>query len=62
MAAPKYGHAHRQLREAWRPRVEAGQVACCCGCALPPSRVEYASVEPFGLNLVTNACVPEVAC
>jgi hypothetical protein len=32
MAAARYGHAHRQLREAWRPRVEAGQVACCCGC------------------------------
>lgn len=32
-----YGHAHQALRERWRPRVEAGEVACClpfCGGAL----------------------------
>lgn len=30
----RYGHAHRVLRERWRPRVERGEVACClpwCG-------------------------------
>jgi len=26
-----YGHAHRKLRESWRPRVEAG-VVCCAKC------------------------------
>jgi hypothetical protein len=32
MASARYGHSHRKLREQWRPRVERGEVACCCGC------------------------------
>jgi hypothetical protein len=35
VAAARYGYAHRQLRERWRPRVEAGGVSCCCGCGWP---------------------------
>jgi hypothetical protein len=30
--AERYGYEHRKLRAQWRPRVEAGQVACACGC------------------------------
>jgi hypothetical protein len=35
MAAARYGYAHRKLREAWRPRVERGEVPCSCGCGWP---------------------------
>ena len=30
--AAKYGYAHRKLRAEWAPRVERGEVCCCCGC------------------------------
>jgi hypothetical protein len=35
----RYGYAHQQLRERWRPRVAAGEVACClprCGLLIAP--------------------------
>jgi hypothetical protein len=34
-----YGYEHRKLRESWRPRVEAGQVACSlCGLMIEPGQ------------------------
>ena len=29
----RYGHAHRRLRERWRPRVEA-EAVCCARCGV----------------------------
>jgi hypothetical protein len=34
-----YGWAHQQLRESWRPAVEAGEVQCWrCGETIPPGQ------------------------
>jgi len=45
-----YGHAHRRLREEWRPRVERGEVCCCygnCGLIILPGEPWDLAHDPF---------------
>ena len=49
MAKPKYGHAHQQERERWRPIVAAGEAYCAEPVCLMRSRLIPAAWAPTQL-------------